>query len=328
MCWGVNFDGQLGNGSNTDSLFAVPVSGLESDVVAVGAGSLFTCALTTAGGVKCWGINGDGALGNNSTIASAIPIDPIGLETGVVALSVGYTHACVLTAAGGVKCWGNNSAGQLGDGTQTYRGAPFDVAGLTSGVIAISAGRNHSCAVTDVGGVKCWGENSSGQLGNNSIVDSFFPVDVSGLSGVKSLSVALNLSCALTIDGSVKCWGNVIGDAGSHLTPANMTGWQSGVTAISTGDSFACALLNGSGIQCVGGNFNGALGDGTNITTTTPVNVSGLASGAIAVSAGDGHACAKTIDGEVKCWGVNQFGQLGNNSKINSNVPVNVISAP
>jgi alpha-tubulin suppressor-like RCC1 family protein len=327
ICWGGNFDGQLGNGSNADSLTGVPVSGLVSDVAAVGAGGFFTCALTTVGGVKCWGINGDGTLGNNSTISSAIPVAPIGLEVGIVALSVGYAHACALTAMGGVKCWGNNGAGQLGDGTKIYRSAPVDVASLTSGVIAISAGRNHTCAVTDLGRVKCWGENNSGQLGNNSIVDSNFPVDVSGLSGVSSVSTAINLSCALTTAGSVKCWGNVLGDAGTHRVPADMSGWESGVTAISAGESFACALLSGSGIQCVGGNFNGILGDGTNITTTTPVTVSGLTSGANAISSGIAHACAKTIDDKVKCWGVNQFGQLGNNSTTNSNVPVNVIGS-
>ena len=107
-------------------------------------------------------------------------------------IAAGTYHTCALGTAGGVRCWGYNFFGQLGDNTTTSRLIPADVAGLTSGVAAIAVGAYHSCALTFAGAVKCWGKNSSGQLGDNSITDRHFPVDVSGLaSGVAAISAGL-----------------------------------------------------------------------------------------------------------------------------------------
>ena len=128
-------------------------------VINVSAGSAHTCALMSGGGVKCWGNNVRGQLGNGTTEQSSLPVDVVGLST-VTAITVGSAHTCALTGSGGVKCWGGNSNGNLGDGTYTDRLAPVDVVGLTGGVTAITAGGGHTCALTSAGSVKCWGENS------------------------------------------------------------------------------------------------------------------------------------------------------------------------
>ncbi|MGB4977670.1 MAG: hypothetical protein WBR35_13120, partial [Anaerolineae bacterium] len=126
-----------------------------------------TCALTTGGGVKCWGLNEYGQLGNGGIgYYQTRPVDVVGLTSGAAAVS-GSTHTCALTAGGGVKCWGYNLYGQLGDGTTTNRLTPVDVVGLTSGVAAMSARSAHTCALTTGGGVKCWGRNAYGELGVN-----------------------------------------------------------------------------------------------------------------------------------------------------------------
>jgi alpha-tubulin suppressor-like RCC1 family protein len=208
-CWGANGFGQLGDGSDTQRLAPVQVSGLASGVQAIAAGGEHTCALTTGGGVKCWGANDYGQLGNNGTSAQHAPVDVSGLASGVVAISAGRFHTCAVTSGGGAKCWGANENGELGDGTQTERHVPVDVSGLASGVASIAAGQGHTCARTSGGGVKCWGSNGWGQVGDGSGSDRLTPVDVSGLtSGATSIGVGSDHSCAVATAGRVLCWGS------------------------------------------------------------------------------------------------------------------------
>jgi alpha-tubulin suppressor-like RCC1 family protein len=238
-CWGLNTNGQLGNGTTTHSATPVDVMGLSSGVAAISSGGAHTCALTTAGGVKCWGYNYDGDLGNGTITTNycscvSTPVDVVGLGSGVVAISAG-SSTCALTTAGGVKCWGSNSAGALGIGTSSgpedcgggnaCSTTPVDVVGLSSGVTTISAGGRHACARTEAGGLKCWGQNDSGQLGSGTTTTTGCyciptPADVNGLSnGVNTVEAGGYHTCALTTVGGVKCWGqNLDGRLGNGTT--------------------------------------------------------------------------------------------------------------
>ena len=232
-CWGNNSSGRLGDGTTTNRLTPVDVSGLTSGVAAVSAGYEHTCALTTAGGLKCWGKNGgSGRLGDGTMINRLTPVDVSGLTSGVAAVYAGLTHTCALTAAGGLKCWGSNLHGQVGDGTTTNRLTPVDVSGLTSDVAAVHTSNNHPCAVTTAGGLKCWGYNDFGQLGDGTAIRRLTPVDVSGLnSGVAAVSAGYYHTCALTTVRGLKCWGeNVRGQVGdgtttNRATPVDVVGF-------------------------------------------------------------------------------------------------------
>ena len=199
----------LGDGTTTARTTPKDVTGLTRGVAAVSAGGYHTCALTTAGGLKCWGSNKDGQLGDGTTTDRNTPVDVVGLSNGVVAVSAGSGHTCALTSAGGLKCWGSNKDGRIGDGTTTDRLTPVDIRGLASGVASVSAGSRHTCVLTRGGGLKCWGNNEDGQLGDGTFADRATPVNVQELgSGVAAASAGVSHTCAVTTAGGLKCWGS------------------------------------------------------------------------------------------------------------------------
>jgi alpha-tubulin suppressor-like RCC1 family protein len=224
-----------------------------------------------------------------------------------------------------VKCWGWNIHGEVGDGTTTDRDTPVDVIGLSSGVARVWAGHAHACAEMKVGGYKCWGWNTSGQLGDGTLVNRSIPVDVIGLTGATTLSLGFLGSCALMPTGGVKCWGDdTLTNGTASAVPVDSTGFTSGWKSIAVGISHLCAVSTAGGVKCKGLNANGELGVGTTTSSSTAADVVGLTAGVVAVAAGENHTCALTTAGGVKCWGDNSEGQLGNGLTSMQTTPVDV----
>lgn len=219
-------------------------------------GASHVCELTSGGGVRCWGYNGDGELGDGSTVARLAPVEVTGLARGVRAIAAGGYHTCALTNAGAVKCWGRNVDGQLGNPDRTAQRAPVDVVGLAADVVAITAGGSHTCALTGAGAVKCWGYNRHGQLGNGSTLDQAVPVVVAGLgAGVTAIAAGANHTCALVAGGALRCWGyndyGQLGDrtAETRVAPVAAVALATPATAITAGLFHTCALTGAGWVR-------------------------------------------------------------------------------
>jgi alpha-tubulin suppressor-like RCC1 family protein len=248
-CWGAGFSGRLGDGSGETSGTPLLVAGLDGtslgkSVVAIAAGSGHTCAVLGDGSAKCWGTNFSGQLGNGTTDSASEPVAVTDLDgtwpdRTALSISAGASQSCAVLADGSAKCWGSNTSGRLGRGTDEDSLVPVLVSGLTGGtpattVRSIATAVLHTCAVLGTGAVSCWGANFNGQLGDGKTDASNTPVAVPDIDGTTPAKTAIAVSlgdahsCALLATGAVKCWGgddrNELGSGpGSSLTPLPVT---------------------------------------------------------------------------------------------------------
>src|SRR6266516_3822907 len=202
VAWGSNQSGQLGNGlGGLNARSPTLVRGLAHGAASVAAGTDHSLALRSAGGVRAWGANAAGQLGNGTTEGSELPVAVSGLST-VTAISAGNAFSLALMSNGTVMAWGNNSTGQLGTGNFTRSSVPVAVRGLST-VTAVAAGADFSLALLSNGTVMAWGNNSTGQLGNGNFTSSNVPVEVRQLRGVTAIAAGDHFGLALLSSGTV-----------------------------------------------------------------------------------------------------------------------------
>ena len=355
------FDFLFQGGAGPDSPYPAPgddtteddlTCGIEDSVVQVAARGRHSCARTNQGDVFCWGENGEGQLGDgtaltddsdndgtndateNNTGNQPIPA-PVLLEAPADGLALGAWHTCAL-ASGSVWCFGDNSKGQLGDGSQTDSSIPIAVPGLSEAT-QITAGARHTCALLADASVQCWGSNDDGQLGDGTDTERGTPAPVSGLSDVTAIAAGYYHTCALGADGSVSCWGNTywgaVGVTGAlsrfndALTPVVVEGLPT-ATALSAGAHYSSAVgLDGSA-WCWGADGHGQCGDGEALGspyTMVPSPVEVAAPALLeSLSLGSMHSCGVTQEGEGYCWGWNTHGQVGDGTTDSTSQPVPV----
>jgi alpha-tubulin suppressor-like RCC1 family protein len=308
-CWGYNNDGELGDTTVTTKTTPNPPS-TAGGFARLEAGNDHMCALGTDGSVSCWGVNYESELGDG--VPAKYVTSPVSPQTTgpFVALAGGGHQSCAIRADGSVACWGDGSAGQIGDGTLS-EWSPKQVT-LPGAATAVAAGTLHTCAV--VGGVPyCWGSNWFGEIGDGSSTGNRpTPVAVTSLPTIADIALGAYHTCARTSTGAIYCWGaNSGGQLGDGTTTKRTTpvlSMMAGAQRISAGGEYTCGA-NSTDVQCWGYDDVGEIGDngvGGSIKKT-PVSL-GIAN-AISLGAGGTHACA--VSAQLTCWGDNESGEIG-----------------
>ena len=355
-CWGENDYGQLGNNSTTDARTPVAVQQRQIPVgiklTQISVSGMHTCALGSNGKAYCWGNNQYGKLGNNSETGS---LTPVAVHQGQIPNNIiltqivtSWTHTCALDSNGKAYCWGYNENGRLGNNSATNALTPVAVhqGQIPTGVVLnkLSATGSHTCALGSDAKAYCWGDNTKGQLGNNYHLDAFTPVAVH--QGQISSSVSLTQvvagfrhTCALGSDAKAYCWGNndygELGNGSSATYSRTPVAVQQGQiptgafpSQIIAGGFHTCALGSDSKAYCWGNNNYGQLGNNSTLYAAVPSAVHqgqfpvGVALTQVAVAGS--HTCALGSDSKAYCWGLNNQGQIGDNTHTTVLSPVAV----
>jgi alpha-tubulin suppressor-like RCC1 family protein len=248
------------------------------------------------------------------------------------AIRGGNSHSLALKADGSVWSWGNNGNGQLGDNTITTRSSPISVIGGHSFIkLQCSSNASYSLALKADGSAWAWGINTTGQLGDGTIINKSSPVSVVGGHSFVEINGGGSQVIALKADGSAWTWGgNGAGQLGVNnilntSAPVSVVGGHSFIQVAAGGNTTMALKADGS-VWCWGDAANGRLGDNTVVAKSSPVSIVGGHS-FVDISAGSLHFAARKANGEVWTWGTNvgNNGQLGDNTVISRSSPVSVV---
>lgn len=336
-CWGANLHGKLGVPLGVvpeQTSVPVRVTGI-TNAVSIDVGENHSCAVLADGTVKCWGNNYRGQLGDGTTVASPAPVPAVYVE-GAVEVAVGRQHSCARTETGDVYCWGDNAYGQTASGA-SHDMYPVKVKDLVA-LRSLSSEGNHTCVIAQTeefpeGTVRCWGQGTAGQLGFGLLENSSVPVGPNmPLDGV---SAGGEHTCAWMkqdFGGSGFCWGfNLFGQVGGSIPTTaekhpNVVGLYnlSQIVSIDSGLHFNCARTLDGGVHCWGENSRKQFGMATpESSNIAPVAIPPLTDAEfVQIGLGLHHGCGVDAQGDVFCWGSNQWGQLGDGTTENREQPV------
>jgi alpha-tubulin suppressor-like RCC1 family protein len=320
FCWGINSQGQSGNGvpAGAGVNTPYPVEG-GYRFASLSAGGSFTCGILLTGETYCWGNNTGGTLGDGTTLTRGEPSPVNGQHHFVQVSASTLANVCAVDTDGQAWCWGDNTYGQIGDGTV---GAQKNVPTAVSGglkFISISAGGGHTCAIAADSSAYCWGFNQFGQLGDGTEQNHSIPTRVAWTGSFKEIVASLAHTCALQDNGDPLCWGsNQTGPLGSPIDDTDLphktvpTGLENGPNFehLVAGERHTCGIDASGIVLCWGYNYEGELGDGTRQTRSTP----GALFTSIAfqsIAAGAFHTCGISMSGQTYCWGDNYGLHLG-----------------
>ncbi|HVM66199.1 MAG TPA: EGF domain-containing protein, partial [Acidimicrobiales bacterium] len=324
-CWGYDADGELGNGSTTQSPVPVQV-GVATDWVTVKAGTYHTCGIRSSSGqrtVWCWGDNVDGEIGDFTTVSRTQPTQ-VGAFANVADVVVMDYSTCITLQDGSAYCWGDNTYGQLGTGLPDRLTSPAPMVAATPMLVSLYGQGVRACGLRSDGTAWCWGSNANGQLGDGTTTNRPGPVQVGKAPtdidecALHAANCSASAACYNTI-GSYTCTCNqgYAGD-GFNCSPVSWS-WL----ALDEGKYHTCGILTDHSLWCWGYGGNGQIGNFGNGSPTTPTRV-GRDLDWAAVATGFTHTCAIKLNGSLWCWGDGGYGEMGDGSTVSRNFP-NVI---
>jgi alpha-tubulin suppressor-like RCC1 family protein len=332
LSWGNNLLGQLGTGNVITGTSPVTVVGGFTDWIYIEAGFQHSLAVRDNGTAWAWGSNGNGRLGDNTTIVRSSPVSIVGGFTDWTQVSAGFQHGLGLRSNGTAWSWGLNSNGQLGDNTTVTKSSPVSIVGGFTDWIQVSAGSTHNLGLRENGTAWAWGSNFAGKLGNNSTIQRSSPVLVAGgFTDWTQVSGGSRSSGGVRSDGTAWAWGDGgYGNLGNNLpgnvsSPVLVVGGFTDWVQVSVGDRHMLGLRANGTAWAWGFGSQGRLGDNTTVNKSSPVSVVGGFTDWIRVSGSSNHSSAVRLDGTAWTWGVNSSGQLGDNTTVNKSSPVSIV---
>lgn len=332
-CWGNNDKGQLGDRSTTSHSTPVLAYGLEGGGRALAVGIDFSLEATASGSVFAWGGNEFGQLGDGSNNPRDTPF-PIASISGAAYVTASGWRGCSVSHSGRAQCWGYNVSGAVGGGDAAPQIMVPVAVEQAEAFSVLASGSAHACAVGVSGALYCWGANSYGQLGLSSaapnvLVPTRVP-DAVATANVVAVAAGTQHTCAIVSTGEVRCWGDNsqgqlgVGDTDPRELSVFTLQASEGATRIAAGDQYTCVVLASGSVKCWG-LFNGFAGSiGVSPQRTLRPTLFDVGGPVAYVAAGSNHACARMLDGRVRCWGANGAGQLGDGTNVDRSAPVDV----
>jgi alpha-tubulin suppressor-like RCC1 family protein len=328
-CFGDGSLGQLGAGFQPFSRNDPQQVSGNLTFKSASSGQNHTCAIGFDDRAYCWGQGVFGKLGDGTATSRYFPtMVPDATTYSQISASSRGDHTCAITRdTKKLRCWGFNASYQIGDGSTNDRPSPVDVDSATNYKM-VSAGGNHTCAITDAGQLKCWGENAESQLGDGTTNTLTTPTIINAGTSYKRVSAGQYHTCGITSTDQLRCWGAGfegqlgVGDITGRTTPTPVNG---GLTYgdVSVGTYHTCAVTLANQVRCFGDNAAGQIGDTSNTDRLEPTPITGTNTFA-KVSVGGSHSCAITVSGQPMCWGYGTLGQLGNGYTSTLNYPSKV----
>ena len=324
------FKDSLGNANTAPCTDTITLdTGAQTNWISMAAGQSYTVALKSDGTLWAWGWNFYGQLGDGTTTNRSSPVQESTHANNWVAIAVGESHTVALKSDGTLWAWGNNIAGQLGDGTTTNRSSPVQESTHANTWVAMAAGGAHTVALKSDGTLWAWGWNAYGQLGDGTTTGRWSPVQESThANNWVAIAAGQYHTVALKSDGTLWAWGsNSTGQLGDGTTtnrssPVQESTHANNWVAIAAGQYHTVALKSDGTLWAWGSNSTGQLGDGTTTDRWSPVQESTHANNWVAMAAGAAHTVALKSDGTLWAWGENHYGQLGDGTTTNRSSPV------